>query len=396
MKLIDVAEFYAEQGGGVKTYLHQKLRVGSAMGHDISVLAPGPETCIEDKLGGRILWVKSPQHKIDPRYHVFDKASPVHDLLDSERPDVLECSSPWRGAAIASSWQGRALTSFFIHQDPVAVYPQTFLGRFLGEDRVDWLFGWFWRYLRRTAAKFDTAVVSGEWLAARLGRFGLNEPFAAPFGIEKDQFAPALGSEETRREMLAACGVNDPNAKLLISVSRHHPEKRLGMVMDGFEKARRRRPMGLYLIGDGPFRKFVEKKAALIPHVHVAGLVPERALLAKALASADAMVHGGAAETFGLVIAEGLSAGAPLVVPSVGGAADLAAPEYAEFYRPGDSDGFAAATLRLLGRDPKTLKAAVAKAVTTRILTPEAHFERLFGHYETLLAERRAVYEPTA
>ena len=31
MKVIDVAEFYADQGGGVKTYINQKLRAGAAL-----------------------------------------------------------------------------------------------------------------------------------------------------------------------------------------------------------------------------------------------------------------------------------------------------------------------------------------------------------------------------
>ena len=34
MKIVDVAEFYAEQGGGVRTYVNHKLRAAAAAGHE--------------------------------------------------------------------------------------------------------------------------------------------------------------------------------------------------------------------------------------------------------------------------------------------------------------------------------------------------------------------------
>ncbi|MBK5910619.1 glycosyltransferase [Rhodothalassium salexigens] len=387
MKLVDVAEFYSEQGGGVRTYIDQKLAASATLGHETVILAPGPEDRVDARQGGRIVWLKSPVEPLDPRYHRFKDPGPVHAALDREAPDLVEGSSPWAGGRIVADWPGPAPRAFFIHQDPVAVYPHTFLDRRLGPDTVDRLFFWFWRYLRRLNNRYDTSIVSGQWLADRLARFGLAHLHAVPLGVRKDAFSPGLRDLQTRRAMLAACGLDGrDDALLLISVSRHHPEKRVGPMIEAVARLNRRRPVGLYLIGDGPFRKRIDRLAAKVPQVHVAGYLRDRAALARALASADAMLHGSAAETFGLVLAEALASGLPLVVPDRGGAADLADPTCAETYRPGDPADCAAAVMRLVARDRAELSAAAARAAAERVHSPEDHFRALFAHYDTVIA----------
>ena len=41
MKIVDVAEYYAEEGGGIKTYIQSKMRAAEAAGHEVVVVAPG-------------------------------------------------------------------------------------------------------------------------------------------------------------------------------------------------------------------------------------------------------------------------------------------------------------------------------------------------------------------
>src|SRR3546814_9808956 len=61
MKIVDVCAFYAPHGGGVKTYIDRKLEIGSALGHEIVVIAPGSHACVERRSGGgRIIFVESP------------------------------------------------------------------------------------------------------------------------------------------------------------------------------------------------------------------------------------------------------------------------------------------------------------------------------------------------
>jgi len=384
MKVVDVCEFYSEHGGGVRTYVHQKLAASAACGVDCTILAPGPENRVEERDGGRIQFLQSPRHWIDARYHVFDKAAPVFRALDALRPDVVEGSSAWRGGWLAAHWPGEAARAFFIHQDPVAVYGHTFLGKVLPLATVDALAGWLWAYLRKLAGKYDVSVVSGAWLADRLAAMGLPRPVAVPFGIELETFSPAFRSEARRREMLRACGVQDPEALLLVAVSRYHPEKRIGVLIDAFERIRAERPAGLFLIGHGPIRAWVERRAEGVAGVHLSGPIWERRLLAETLASGDAFLHGGAAETYGLAVAEALGSGLPLIVPDLGGASDLAGPSYAESYKAGDAGACAEAIRRFLARDRETVRAAAVRDGAAKLRRPEAHFQELFRLYSGL------------
>jgi len=386
MKIIDVAEFYAELGGGVRTYINQKLEAGARAGHEVVVIAPGPEDGEEERAGGRICWVKGPPLPFDPRYYVLWREEAVHRILDREAPDVVEGSSPWSGGWFVARWPGRAVKTFIFHQDPVAVYPQTLLGHRLGIDRVDRMFGWYWAYLRRLSARFDATVVSGEWLAEKLRRFDLRRPEAVPFGIDKAQFSPSLRDPLVRRHLLERCGLGE-EASLLVNISRFHPEKRLGMLLAAFARASQTRPMGLVIYGHGPLRSWVERHAARVPGVHLAGFVSDRDEVAKSLASADAMLHGSSAETYGLVVAEAICSGLPIIVPNQGGAADLAHPSYAETYAPGDVAGCSAAIEALLSRDRDALVAGCAHAAEDKIGTMADHFDQLFELYERLVAE---------
>jgi alpha-1,6-mannosyltransferase len=389
MKIADVAEFYSEKGGGVRTYILQKLEAGAREGHEIVIIAPGPENREEIRLGGKIVWVRAPRLFLDPRYHIFINSKGIHQALDRERPDVVEGSSPWVGGQAAASWKGRAVRSFFIHSDPVAAYPHTLLGGIFGTRRVDRMFGWFWAYLRRLSGRFDTTVVSGDWLADRLAGFGLRRPRAIPFGINPGLFSAKLHDPELRLKMLAACGVTDKNATLLITVGRHHPEKRLGLLIKAFAEASAGQPMGLYMIGDGPLRRSIERQAARVKGVYVAGTVSGREDLAARLASADALLHGCGIETYGLAIAEALGSGLPLIVPDSGGAADLAAPDYSETYEAGNPGACTAAIRRFLARNREEMSQAAENAAKRRVRSSHAHFEELFGHYQKLCDERR-------
>lgn len=385
MKIVDVAEFYAERGGGVRTYINQKLAAAAQAGHEAVVIAPGPQAGEEVRHGGRVIWIRSRPLPPDPRYYMLLDERAVHRALDALAPDVIEGSSAWTGGWMVARY--RAATpglapskALVFHQDPVAVYPHTLLGRRVGYERIDGWFGPFWRYLKRLSDHFDLTVTSGQWLADRLARFGVRAPTAVPFGIDKQRFRPREADRAERAHWLSACSAPD-HARLLMTVSRHHPEKRLGTLLEGFRIASQRSPMALVLFGDGPFRRFVERRARRIPGVHVAGFTDDPAVLPRALASADALLHGSSAETFGLVVAEAVCSGTPVIVPDRGGAPELARPSYAETYEAGAPRACAAAIERLLARDAGELRAACLAEGAPNIYDHEAHFHRLFETY---------------
>ena len=384
MKIIDVAEFYTDQGGGVKTYINQKLEAGARHGHEIVIVAPGEDWGTEERYGGRVIWVKGPRLPVDPRYYILWREKAVHRILDEEQPDVVEGSSPWTGGWFTARWPGDALKSFIFHQDPVAVYPQTLLSGWLGRKSVDKLFGFYWNYLKKLSNNFDMTLVSGDWLADRIETFGVKNPVPVPFGIDKGFFSPERRDLKLRAKLLNELGLPE-EATLLIAISRHHPEKRLGTLIEGFEKAAADKPMGLMIFGDGPLRKYVNFKSKSVDHLKIMGFTDNRDQLADILASSDYFVHGSSAETYGIVVAEAICSGVPVVVPRIGGAGDLANPGYAETYQGGNTDALADSLKKIITRDRSGLVDACADAAKNEVGTMDDHFEMLFQTYEEMV-----------
>ena len=386
MKIVDIAESYSESGGGVRTYIHHKLRMARRLGHQAVIVAPGTEDREQSVDGGRIVWVKGPRSPFDRRYGVFTRRRAIHDVLDREAPDIIEGSSALAGGWFASSWKGTAKRVFVFHTDLVAVWPQTFLGGRLGFDRVD-RWSWpLWAAVRNLATRFDATVVSGDWLARRLNAHGIHNTQVVPFGVDKARFSPERRSEALRRRLLAQCGA-PPGADLLVAIGRLDPEKRVGLIVEAFNRAAQASPLGLLIVGRGALDARVERTAHGNPGVHAFGYVSDRETLADIMASADGLVHGSAAETFGLVVAEAVCAGLPVVVPDRGGAGALAQPGCSEVYQAANARSCAQAIERLIARDRTQLRASTT-AATREIRDLQDHFQQLFALYDSLAPSR--------
>jgi alpha-1,6-mannosyltransferase len=384
MKIADVSGFYSETGGGVASYVRQKLDLAARWGHEIVVIAPGATSRVEQRPGGRIVWVESPDMPFDPNYHMFLRGQEVWQVLDREAPDVVEGSSPWRGGWLAGNWPGPAIKSLVFHQDFIAGYPYTLLGGFLSKPTIDSLFSPYWRYVRALSERFDVTVTGGDWLAERLSAFDIHNPVSVPFGIETGLFSPDKRDMTLRAELLAACGAPS-TGKLLLAVGRLHPEKRHRTIIEGFARARAVRPdLGLAIIGDGPLRANVETWAGRVSGARVMGPIADRGRLARCLASGDILVHGSGAETYGLVVAEAISSGLAVVSPDTGGAADLARRGLSRIYATGDAESCGRAILALL----KAVEAPGARPPEDPPGSAESHFAALFKLYQRMIDAR--------
>jgi alpha-1,6-mannosyltransferase len=380
MRIVDVCEFYAPQGGGVRTYIHAKLRAGAQMGHDVVVIAPGPEDRIERwPGGGQIITLKSPALPFDPRYGMFWNEAPVHALLDRLQPDVLEASSPWRGAWVAASWRGAALRSLFMHHDPLSAWAYRWFDAMAPREAIDRRFAWFWRYLQRMCRAFDSVICAAPSLSRRLAEGNIDNTVTIAMGVDPGVFSPLLRDEGLRAEMLALTRL-PPDAMLAIAIGRHTPEKRLPLIIDACTHVAGEVPLGLVLIGDGHQRAQTLDHIGHNPHIYAMAPTRDRGLLARILASGDMLLHGSSAETFGLVAAEARASGLPMVLPDQGAASDLAGRDHCEMYQSGNRRSAADAIRRMMTRDRDALRAAATdQALAARTMTQ--HFEELFAHY---------------
>lgn len=389
MLIVDVNEFYSPTGGGVRSYLDRKMAIMSELGHRQIVIAPGREDRVEERPGGaRIHYVKSPGMPFDSNYGLFWDAAPVHELLDELQPDVVENCSPWRSASIVADWQGPAIKSWFMHNDNMEAYPKRWFARIASEATIERAFGWYDRYMARRLAPFDTVVTNGPVLTERLQARGVRVDATMTLGIERSHFSPDLRSEALRAAMLAQCGLPE-DAHLLIGIGRHHAEKRWPMVIDATRRAGTKLPIGLMLLGLGPDTRTLERHIAESPHVRMFQPIYHRGQLATIMASADAFIHGGDSEPFGMVASEALASGLPMIVPDRGGSSAVARPEFAETYRSGDPYACARAITQLFARDQALVRRAAQVAART-VLSDREHAVALVAHYRSVIARKQA------
>lgn len=380
MKIVDVCAFFSPQGGGVKTYVEQKLRLGPELGHEIVILAPADRyEVIERGPKARIVTIPSPRFPLDRNYWYFDDEDALHDALDSLAPDFVEVSSPWRSPSIVGRWKGKAPRALFMHADPLSAYAYRWFEPMFSRETIDKRFEPFWQHLRRLSGEFDTVVSASAELQGRLVEGGVANTALVPMGVEEGVFSPAHRDPALRKQLLELCDFPE-DAGLLIGVGRLSAEKRWPMVINAVTAASHRAPVGMVLLGGGGQERKILKAIGGNPHIKLLKPERNRARFAALLASADALVHGCEAETFCLSAAEARASGVPVIVPDRGGAADHAA------------DG---AGIAYQAADPEALAdAIVAMAVTgwTRTNSPvqtmRGHFEQLFSHYEGL--DRRA------
>jgi len=382
MRLVDVCAFYTPDGGGVRTYVERKLAAAPVAGHEMIVVAPGREDRTEPRgPHARIEWLASPRFPLDRRYGYFDDACRLHALLDRLAPDLVEVSSPWRSASMVADWAGACPRVLVMHADPLSAYAYRWFGRVAERDTIDRHFSWYWRHLRRLDRRFDAIVSAGDALSRRLRDGGLGGVRTNPMGVEPGLFSPALRDEGLRARLLAQVGL-DGRATLLIGVGRHAPEKRWPMVVDAAMAAGNDRPVGLLLVGEGRATPRIRARIGDNPHIRLLSPIRDRPVLARTLASADALIHGCEAETFCIAAAEARASGLPLIAPDGGGAADQARASGGFTYPAGSALGAAQAIRRFIdGGRPRGQGA---------VRTMDEHFDDLFRLYEGLGAGLRA------
>ncbi len=381
MRIVDVCAFYSPQGGGVRTYVEQKLAIGPKLGHDITILAPGArDEIIEHGPHARIELITSPRFPLDRRYSYFADEVALHDALDRAAPDLVEVSSPWRSPLMVARWPASVPRTLIMHSDVLSAYAYRWLQPIFKRPTIDRQMERYWAHLRRLGRAFDRVVCASQDLSSRLIAGGMANVVTNPMGVEPGLFSPSLRDPALRAGLLRKCDL-PTSADLLIGVGRLAAEKRWPLVIDAVTAAARVRPIGLVLLGEGRDSRAVLSAIGGNPHIRLFEPERNRPAFARILASTDALVHGCEAETFCMAAAEARASGVSVIVPDRGGAADHAARGGGRTYPAADSRAASAAILNAL-----TYPFGSA-AVDAR--TIEDHFAELFADYGALLSGRR-------
>lgn len=358
MHVADVTLFFAPHSGGVKRYLLAKHRfLAGQPGVHHSLLVPGPRAA---QVAPGIFELPAP--RVASGYRIPARPWLWRQKLCALEPDIIEVGDPYHLAWFALGAANRigAATVAFAHSDMPRMLACRF-GNTAGKAADV--------YLRHLYARFDLVMAPSQLIANRLRAAGHERVAVQPLGVDGDCFHPARRDANLRAELGLAT-----SARLLIFAGRMAREKQIPLLLDTFAKLGA--PYHLLLIGG-------EERARLSHNVTLLPYEQDGTRLARMFASADAFVHAGVHETFGLVVIEAMACGRPVLGLGAGAVAELIDESVGALADPQRPASLAETIVGLYERDLDALGAA-ARARVERHYTWRSAFTRQLAHYARL------------
>jgi alpha-1,6-mannosyltransferase len=383
MHIVDISALYSPNGGGIRTYTHRKLEIADRLNKRLTVIVPGAAAETRSFGTARLITVPSPTFPLDRNYFWFETHAIIHAALDREAPDFIEASSPWGSATAVAEWPGKAPRSLVMHADPLSAHAYRWLESLVSRQTIDRGFDWYWRHLRRLDAAFDIVVCASPSYAKRLADGGLHRTAVLPMGVEPALFSPARRDPALRKRLLDLCQIPE-SGTLLLGVGRLSAEKRWPMLIAGATAAGYSRPLGMVIVGVGRGKSAVQRAIGQNPHIQLLAPITDRQEIAGLYASADLLIAGSGAETFGMVMAEARASGLPIIVPDEGAAFDQLIAGQGLAYASGDAASVAVTIGKAIDQRMALQAAAVAGAAA--VPTMDMHFENLFATYDRIAA----------
>ena len=364
MHFVDITMFYAAEGGGVSTYLNAKgdwLRRRSRVRH--SILSPN---VITD--GARPALVHVPGILV-PGMHGYRMPLAIGAaarIMQGLQPDLIEAgdAGPAAWAALRVKRRLGIPAVAFYHSD-LARLAQARFGN--TAQRV------VQRYLAQLYAQFDMVLAPSRLMVQQLGGMGVRGAIHQPLGIDSTLFSPRWRSAALRRHLQLP-----PDARLLVYAGRFTADKKLKVLIDAV--GRLGRPYHLLLIGGGdPLPR--SEHASMLPFMR------DQRMLARLLASCDALVHPGDCETFGLIVLEAMACGLPVVATNGGAVAELVDDSTGVLVRPNCPRSMADGIDALYRRDLAQL-ALAARSKASELYDWNTIMPQLMHRHASLLALR--------
>ncbi len=343
MRLVDATIFFSPTSGGVKRYLTAKHAwLAKHTTHQHSILVPGSRTCLAPGDISTIAGVRLP---FTFNYRLPLSPGTWTHMLHALEPDLIEA-----GDAFHPAWCAAQVAR--ARNIPLVAFFHSHLARVLGRRFGAGVERAIARYVRAVYAQFDLVLAPSRAMCGYLAQLGLARSRYQPLGVDTEVFSPARRTLDLRRQLELP-----DETRLLVFAGRFSQEKNLPVLRAAI--ASLGKPYHLLLIGGG-------RAARLSDNVSVLPYRRDGVELARALASADALVHAGSSETFGLVIIEAMACGRPVVGVRAGSVPELIDERVGELAQPESAASMAQAIRRLYQRDPDALGANARQRVLQR------------------------------
>jgi alpha-1,6-mannosyltransferase len=316
VKICDLTQFYSPLSGGVKRYVHEKIAYidEHSAGDEHVLIVPGPKTEVTTNARSRIYSIHSPLLSRTSRYRALLNLRAMEEILERERPDIIESSDPyqigWKAIAVGRSLKIPVVGFYHSH------FPEAYLRgstKFLGRRGTQRAMKLTRAYVRKLYNRFQATLVPSENLAGVLFDWGVHNVRTVRLGVNTDIFKPMPDDGKATRALLNIA----LQQKLLVYVGRLAREKNTQTLFRAFELLQRRRSSEFHLliIGDGPQRKDLRQLQSRSCGKGISWIqyCTDSADLARHYRAADLFVHPGVQETFGLVALESQACGTPVV-----------------------------------------------------------------------------------
>jgi len=364
--LVDTTLFYSPTSGGVKRYLNAKhawLAAHSRWQHTLVV--PGARDRTErggvcTLAGCLVPGSFNYRLPLDPRRWLR--------LLDALQPDLIEAGDAFHPAWAAwrlAQRRGIPLAAFYHSNLPQII------SRRVGGRLTERALG---RYVSWLYERFDVVFAPSRLMRDLLHELGVPHAVHQPLGVDGEVFQPQRRGDWLRQRLGLA-----PAARVLVYAGRFAGEKNLPVLLEAF--AQLGSPYHLLLIGG-------DREARPAANVTMLPYRRDSIELAEWLASADALVHAGTKETFGLVILEAMACGRPVVAARAGAIPEFVDPGVGMLAEPGSAARMAEAIAGLYERDIEAL-GANARAKVQRKFTWNRAFQGQMVTYNALLGRER-------
>jgi alpha-1,6-mannosyltransferase len=309
-RILQVANFYAPDSGGLRTTLDALGRAYGDAGFERVLLVPGPADADEDTPAGRRITLRGPRVPGMGGYRALAGMGGVRAVLAELPPDHLEVSDKSTLAGLGSWAGGSGVRAVLVsHERLDAILSPRVPSGFPLRACSDW-----WN--RRLARGFDAIVTPSTFAAAEFTRIGATNVFVISLGVDLDVFHP-----RARDHPVDVNG--DDNEVSLVCVGRLSREKRPELAVETLRAIHTRGlDARLWMVGDGPRRAALEENARDLPVVFT-GHLHDRHRLAALLAGADVALAPCPYETFGLAALEALACGTPVVTSDRGAVPEI-------------------------------------------------------------------------
>ncbi len=382
----------------MKRYVHEKIAYidNYAPDDEHVLIVPGRQNVVESNARSRIYSIHSPLLSRTSRYRALLNLRAVEEILERERPDIIESSDPyqvgWKAIAVGHSLRIPVIGFYHSH------FPEAYLrssAKFLGKPAARQVMKLARDYVRKLYNRLEATLVPSERLANVLSEWGVRNVRAVNLGVNVDIFNPTTDETIATRDLLATAepapgggglGVGQ-DRKLLLYVGRLAKEKNTTTLFRSFEILQRRRPHGFHLlvIGDGPQREQLRKLQTRWGNVSWLRYCEDSADLARYYRAADLFVHPGIQETFGLVALESQACGTPVVGIHGSYMDRIIFHDQGDWARENSPEALADAIEELSGRKLSILGGGASQLAGKLHAWPRV-FERLFCIYREVCA----------